>query len=198
MTNNSMTDAKKRSYIIAGIVVVIVVFSLMYYYVLSQPVAKLFADLGTTNTLAIVNGVATAMLAIVATMNGIEARRVRSEVVRPRLALEPTFFEYDTKTGEPVGFNVLSLVNGGTLARDVEIDVHYSGKSSFLYNSSVGTNDRVQIWSGKSTELGGTVVVGVKYKNMYNKSLQEVLSINIDSLNVSKRKFAPVHKHVEE
>jgi hypothetical protein len=193
-----MANAKKSSYIIAGTVAIIVVFSIVYYYALSQPVGKLFADLGTANTLAIVNGVATAMLAIVAAMNGIEARRVRSEVVRPHLALEPTFFEYDAKTGEPVGFNVLSLVNGGTVARDVEIDVHYDGKSSLLYNSSVGMNDRVQIWSGKSTELGGNIVVGVKYKDMYNKSLQEVLSINIDSLNVSKRKFAPVHKHAEK
>jgi hypothetical protein len=193
-----MTNAKKRAYIIAGIAAIIAVFFLVYYYALSQPVAKLFADLGTANTLAIVNGVATAMLAIVATMNGIEAKKVRSELVRPRLALEPTFFEYDTKTGEPVGFNCLSLVNGGTVARDVEIDVNYSGKSSFLYNSSVGMNDRVQIWSGKSTELGGNIVVAVRYKDMYNKSLQEVLSINIDSLNVSKRKFAPVHKHAEE
>jgi hypothetical protein len=191
-----MTNAKKRAYIIAGIVAVVAVFSLVY--ALSQPVAKLFADIGTTNTLAIVNGIATAMLAIVAAMNGIEARRVRSEVVRPRLALEPTFFEYDTKTGEPVGFNCLSLVNGGTVARDVEIDVHYSGKSSFLYNSSVGMNDKVQIWNGKFTELGGSIVVAVKYKNMFNKSLQEVLSIDIDSLNASKRKIAPVHKHVEE
>jgi hypothetical protein len=193
-----MANSKKRSYIIAGTAAIIAVFSLAYYYALSQPVAKLFADLGTANTLAIVNGVATAMLAIVATMNGIEAKKVRSELVRPRLALEPTFFEYDTKTGEPVGFNCLSLVNGGTVARDVEIDVHYNGKSSFLYNSSIGMNDRVPIWNGKSRELGGNIVVAVKYKNMYNKSLQEVLSINIDSLNASKRKFAPVHKHLEE
>lgn len=187
-----MTNSKKRSYIIAGTVAIIAVFSLAYY-ALFQPVAKLFADLGTANTLAIVNGVATAMLAIVAAMNGIEAKKVRSELVRPRLALEPTFFEYDTKTGEPVGFNCLSLVNGGTGARDVEIDIYYNGKSSFLYNSSIGMNDRVQIWTGESRELGGNIVVAVKYKNMYNKSLQEVLSINIDSLNASKRKFAPVH-----
>jgi hypothetical protein len=193
-----MTNSKKRSYIIAGTVAIIAVFSLAYYYALHQPVTKLFADLGTANTLAIVNGVATAMLAIVATMNGIEAKKVRSELVRPRLALEPTFFEYDTETGEPVGFNCLSLVNGGTVARDVEIDIYINGKSSFLYNSSIGMNDRVQIWNGKSREVGGNIVVTVKYKNMYNKSLQEVLSINIDSLNASKRKFVPVHKHLEK
>jgi hypothetical protein len=114
------------------------------------------------------------------------------------LALEPTFFEYDTKTGEPVGFNCLSLVNGGTVARDVEIDVYCNGKSSFLYNSSIGMDDRVQIWNGNYRELSGDIVVTVKYKNMYNKSLQEVLSISIDSLNASKRKIVPVHKHVEK
>jgi hypothetical protein len=193
-----MTNSKTRSYIIAGIVAIIAVFSLAFYYALFQPVAKLFADLGTGNTLAIVNGVATATLAIVAAMNGIEAKKVRSELVRPRLALEPTFFEYDTKTGEPVGFNCLSLVNGGTVARDVEIDVYCNGKSSFLYNSSIGMDDRVQIWNGNYRELSGDIVVTVKYKNMYNKSLQEVLSISIDSLNASKRKIVPVHKHVEK
>jgi len=192
-----MINPRKLVYVIAGILAFLVVISLAHYYGLLQSISSLFADIGTANTLAIVNGVATAMLAIVATMNGIEAKKVRSELVRPRLALEPTYFEYDTKTGEIVGFNCLNLVNGGIVARDVEIDFSCKGKSSFLYASSIGTNDRVQIWSGQSSELGGNITVAVKYKNMYNKSLQEVLTINIDSVNAAKRKFVPVHSTYE-
>jgi hypothetical protein len=66
---NSMTNSKKRIYVIAGIITLVAVFSLAYYYVLSQPVANFFADLGTANELAIVNGVATTVLALVAALN---------------------------------------------------------------------------------------------------------------------------------
>jgi hypothetical protein len=187
-----MNYSNKLIFALAGIVIIIVVFSLAFYYVLSQHATNPLPNLTTTDQLAIVNGIATATLAIVAAMNGIEAKKVRSELVRPRLALEPTYYEYD-KTGELVGFNCLNLVNGGTVARDVEIDISYKGKSSFLYNCSIGTNSRVQIWNGRSSELGGSITVAVRYKNMYNKSLQEVLSLNIDSLNAAKRKFVPVH-----
>jgi hypothetical protein len=187
-----MNYSNKLILALSGIVIIIVVFSLAFY-ALSQHATNPLANLPTADVmLAIVNGVATATLAIVAAMNGIEAKKVRSEIVRPRLALEPTYYEYD-KTGELVGFNCLNIVNGGTVARDVEIDVSYKGKSSFLYNCSIGTNSRVQIWTGKSSELGGSISVAVRYKNMYNKSLQEVLSLNLDSLNAAKRKFVPVH-----
>jgi hypothetical protein len=122
-----------------------------------------------------------------------ESKKVRSEIVKPHLALEPTLFEYDMQTGEIKGFNCLNLVNGGTVARDVEVDISVKGISSFYYASSIGTNDRVKIWSGLSNDLGGSITVAVRYKNMYNKNLEEVLSINIDSLNSSKRKLVASH-----
>ena len=187
----AMSNLRKHTYLIEGIAALIAVFAVIYI-VLTSSVANALGNLSTNDKLSIVNGIATATLAAVATLNVIEARIVRSEVVRPRLALEPTYFEYDKKTGELVGFNCLTLVNGGTIARDVEIDVSCKGKTSFLYNSSVGTNSRVQIWSGEYNELGGNIVVAVRYKNIYNKSLEEVLSINIDSLISAKRKFVPV------
>ncbi len=140
----------------------------------------------------VINGAATIALASVATMNGIEAKKVRSEMVRPRLALEPAYFEYDIKTGEIIGFTCLNLVNGGTVARDVEIDFCCEGKCSALYASSVGTNDRVQIWNGRFAELGGNISVDITYRNMFNKSLHENLIINIDSIKKAKRRFVPV------
>ena len=114
-------------------------------------------------------------------------------MVRPHLSLEPTFFEYD-KDGQIVGFNCLNLVNGGVVARDVEIDISMKGKTTLLYNSSIGTNDRVQIWAGESSDLSGNIVVSLRYKNMFNKNLQEVLSMNMDSIKTSQRRLAGARK----
>lgn len=190
-----MNNFKRRSYIIALILTFVSVFSLAFY-ILLQSLAPVLSGLTalekTSIGLAIVNGVATVGLVLVSYTNMREAKKVRSEMVRPHLALEPAFFEYDAKS-EIVGFNCLNLVNGGTVARDVEIDISFKGKSSLFYACSIGTSDRVKIWSGQSSELDGNIVVVVRYKNMFNKSLQEVLSVNIDSLNSSKRKFVAIH-----
>jgi len=140
----------------------------------------------------VINGVTTIVFALVATVNMMESKKVRSEMVRPHLALEPAYFEYDIKTGDITGFTCLNLVNGGTVARDVEIDFCYAGKCSALYASSVGTNDRVQIWSGRFSDLGDTISVDVKYRNMFDKSLEEKFTINLDSIRKAKRKFVPV------
>jgi hypothetical protein len=139
-----------------------------------------------------INGVSTIVFALVATVNMIESRKARGEMVKPHLALEPAFFDYDMKTGDIIGFTCLNLVNGGAGARDVEIDFCCKGKCSALYASSVGTNDRVQIWNGKFSELGGNVTVNVNYRNMFNKSLEEKFMIDIDSIIKAKRKFVPV------
>ena len=189
-----MSNSRKLVCILAVIVASVSLISLAVYLGVFEPWLHMSTS-EITLLFGVVNGIATITLAAVATVNGIEAKKVRSELVRPRLALEPMYFEYDTKTGEIVGFNCLNLVNGGTVARDVEIDFCCGDRCNALYASSIGTNDRVQVWSGRFTELGGNITVAVKYKNLYNKSLQEDLTINIDSINKAKRKFAPVHNH---
>ncbi|HYA78670.1 MAG TPA: hypothetical protein VEF91_08145 [Verrucomicrobiae bacterium] len=188
-----MFDSKTKVLIIVGILTFVAIFLSAYFYTTMQSADPTPAYLNATTVLAIVNGVATAALAAVAYVNMNESKKVRSEMVRPHLSLEPSFFEYDS-VGEIVGFNCLNLVNGGTVARDVEIDISVKEKSSLFYACSIGTSERVQVWNGKPDQLGGNVIVAVKYKNIFNKSLQEVLSINIDSLNATKRKFAPIHK----
>ena len=148
---------------------------------------------GTTIFWVVAESVATIVFTAVAVVNMVELRRSRMELVHPRLSLEPAFFEYDTKTGDITGFSSLNLVNGGTVARDIEIDFSCEGKTDFLYASSLGTDDRVQIWTGKFAELGNNTTVVVKYRDMYNQALHEVLSINIESINSKKRRIAPVH-----
>lgn len=190
-----MNNFNRRSYIIALIIALVAVFSVAFYILLPSIASLLsgFTTLEKTSIgLAIINGIATLGLMSVAYVNMRESKKVRGEMVRPHLALEPAFFEYDAKS-EIVGFNCLNLVNGGTVARDVEIDISFKGSSRLFYASSIGTNDRVKIWSGQTSELGGNIVVVVRYKNLFNKSLQEVLSINIDSLSSSKRKFVAIH-----
>ncbi len=180
----------RSNYILAAIslLIIAVVVGVFYYFFVIYKI-----PLTEDTILAIINGVATTALALVALLNMRENRKVRSEMVRPHLSLEPTFFEYD-KNGQIVGFNCLNLVNGGVVARDVDIDVSIKDKVTALYTSSIGISERVQIWTGQSEELGGKIVVSIKYKNLFNKSLQEVLSIDMDSINKSQKKFAPIHK----
>jgi hypothetical protein len=182
-----MSLIKQSSYFITIIVSLILAamsISLYFYYFVA-----LHTQITETIVLSIINGVATTALVLVAILNMQENRKVRSEMVRPHLSLEPTFFEYD-KNGQIVGFNCLNLVNGGTVARDVEIDLLMKGKTNLLYASSIGASEKIQIWNGQSEEIGGSIVANIKYKNMFNKSLQEVLSLDMDSINSSKRKFA--------
>lgn len=177
-----------------SIFVTIVLFSfLIIAIILTQlGVVAIPTFLGTTTFWVIANGIATITFTTVAVINLVELRRSRMELVHPRLSLEPSLFDYDVKTSDITGFSCLNLVNGGTVARDIEIDFSYQGTTDFLYTSSLGTNERVQIWAGKFAELGNNIVVDIKFKNMYNKALHEVLSINIDSINRSKRKIVPV------
>jgi len=140
----------------------------------------------------VINGLATIALTTVAAVNMLESKKVRGEMVRPHLALEPAYYEFDMKTGDIVGFTCLNLVNGGAGARDVEIDFCCSEKCTALYASSIGTNDRVQLWNGRFAELGHNVTVAVKYKNMFGKPLEESFTINIESIKKGKRKFVPV------
>jgi len=186
-----MSDSRKLTYTAIAVLFILLFFALGYvsYYLYVQ----LGISTGSQVVLSIVNGIATSVLAFVAFMNMREARRGRSEMVRPHLSLEPSFYEYDSQ-GQIRGFNCLNLVNGGAVARDVEIDITIKDRTNLFYTSSIGTSDRVQIWSGQSDELGGNIIVSVKYKNMFNKSLVEVLSINMDSIKSAQRKFAPLHK----
>ncbi len=187
-----MSTSKGSYYLIVGLIVALIAFLSIGAY------SGLFASLLHLSTpeitllFGVINGMATIALAAVAAVNMREGKMVRGEMVRPHLALEPAYYEFDMKTGEITGFTCLNLVNGGAGARDVEIDFCSSEKCSALYASSVGTNDRVQLWNGRFAELGNNVTVKVRYKNMFGKSLDETFTINIDSIKKGKRKFVPV------
>jgi len=186
-----MSSFNRIIFYAAVLVLLLLLFSLAAYFGMFGFFQNMsFNDI--TLLVGIVNVGTTVVFAIVATINGLEAKKTRSDFVRPHLSLEPAYFDYDIKTGEIIGFTCLNLVNGGTVARDVEIDFCCKGKCSALYASSVGTNDRVQIWNGMFSELGDNITVNVKYSNMFNKNLEEVLTINIDSIKEAKRKFVPV------
>ncbi len=182
-------DRNKAAYLLIGIIAILSI-SLAAHY--SGLLNGTFANADAVLSVTVINCIATAVLASVAFVNMTEAKKMRSEMARPRLALEPSFFEYD-KDGDVSGFNCLNLCNGGAVARDVEIDIHNGEKISFLYASSIGTNDRVQILNGKSSDFAGVIDVIVRYKNMYNKSILEELSMSIKSINEAKRKLVPVH-----
>jgi hypothetical protein len=186
-----MPISMRSVYVITGLLVLVVLVSTGAYFGVFGSLLHLSAA-EQTLLFTVINLIATVIFALVATINMLESKKVRGEMVRPHLALEPAFFEYDMKTGDIVGFTCLNLLNGGTVARDVEIDFCCSGKCTALYAASVGTNDRVQIWNGRFSELGSNVTTKVRYKNMFDKSLEEVFTINIDSIRKANRKFVPV------
>jgi len=186
-----MSNYRKFSYYVAVLVLALLLISLAAYFGLLNPLLH-SSESTVTLIIAAVNTATTVLFAIVAYLNNREARITRSEMVRPHLALEPAYFEYDMKTGDIIGFTCLNLLNAGTVARDVEIDFCCNGKCTALYAASVGTNDRVQLWNGRFSELGDNVTTKVRYKNMFGRSLEEVFTINIDSIKKARRKFVPV------
>lgn len=181
----------KGVYAIIAVAAIVAVFSIAAYG-LYQPATNLFTGLGPEWGLAFINGIATTVLVDVTTIQMMEAKKLRSELVRPHLSLEPKYFVYDSKTGAITGFNCLNLVNSGVVARDVEVDVSLKEKNDFLYVASIGTNDRVQIWSGQPVELGNVINVEIRCSDSYNRRHQEALRIDISSLSAAKRKFVPV------
>jgi len=116
----------------------------------------------------------------------LEARKLRFESVRPNLSLEPAEF---TIGG---GFVMVKLVNGGVVARDIEIDVDYQGRKDLLCTSSIGTRQKVTIMMSNFPGAGGVAKVIVKYNDLYGKSHVENLSIDFDSINSAKRLFESV------
>jgi hypothetical protein len=186
-----MSISMRSVYLITVLIALIVLVSTGVYFGAFDFLLHL-STAGQTLLFTVINGLSTIAFAVVATINMLESKKVRGEMVRPHLALEPAYFEYDMKTGDIIGFTCLNLLNAGTIARDVEIDFCCSGKCTALYAASVGTNDRVQIWNGRFSELGSNVTAKVRYKNMFDKSLEEVFTINIDSIKKANRKFVPV------
>jgi len=184
--SSSRTVLEILAILLVGVFIVIIIL-------VQESIITIPSYLRDPNFWLIVSSIATVTFTTVAVVNMIELRRSRMELVRPRLSLEPAFFEYDTKSGNIIGFNSLNLVNGGTVARDVDIDFSCKGKTDLLYVSSIGEDRGVQIWTGKFSELGGSLTVDVKYRTMYNRSLHEVLSMDIDSITSAKRKIVPVH-----
>jgi len=103
------------------------------------------------------------------------------------LLLEPAVF------GKSGGFTMLHLANNGNTARDVNIDVTYNEKTDLHYISSIGLSQRVPVLiDGDFTQAGGTVVVMVRYTDLYGKAHEEKLSIDFDSINKENRRYAYV------
>jgi len=186
-----MSLSNRSLYLTVGLIVVLLVLAASVYFLS-------FGNLSGMGTaeynllFTVVNLITDVVFASVATINMLEVKKSRNEMVRPHLALEPAYFDYDMKTGDIIGFTCLNLLNAGTVARDVEIDFCSSGKCTMLYAASVGTNDRVQLWNGRFSELGDNVTTKVRYKNMFGKSLEESFTIDIDSIKKAQRKFVPV------
>jgi hypothetical protein len=166
--------------LILAVLGLIIILAVLKYY---NPIPSLISP---DWALAIVTGTATVVLVIITALQMLEARKLRYESVRPNLSLEPAEF---TIGG---GFIMVSLVNGGVVARDLEIDVDYQGNKDLLCTSSIGANQKVTVLMGNFPEAGGNAKVAVRYHDMYGKAHTETLCIDFDTINKVKRRIVRV------
>jgi len=122
-----------------------------------------------------------AVLIVLASFQVIETRKLRLELVKPSLSLQP---EYPIEE-----FSSLHLVNSGGIAKDVKINVSYDGADpdSLLINS-IGTNCWVPVLSNfdELRQKGSRIEVNVDCKDSYRKRHQYNLLIDL-----SKQKDLP-------
>ncbi len=161
-----------------GIALILIILG---YYDIFR-VSQLSADWGLT----IASVIATSVLVVITFFQMREAKKLRTESVRPCLSLEPATF---VSTEE---FHTLLLANSSNIARDVEIDVLHIGKKSLFYIPSIGTSQKVPILNGNFPQDGGIADVFVKYKDINNTEYKENLSVNFSSIVIAKRKSAYV------
>lgn len=119
-----MNKLEKLAYlaiIIGSILAVILVSVILAQFFISENIS-----VGSDWSL-IVTAITTSVLVVITALQMREARKVRLELVRPSLSLEPSLFNLDG------GFIRLLLANTGMTARNVEINVTYKEKkeSSF-------------------------------------------------------------------
>lgn len=125
---------------------------------------------------------ATLTLAGFAAYQGIEARRLRFESVKPALSLRP---ERYIISGPPT---FLYLVNNGGLAHNLKIDVSYDDTENSGFVPSLGRGEKARVVED-AHELynkGSSLSVHVSCRDIYGKRHQQKLSIDFDQLKKGK------------
>jgi hypothetical protein len=115
-----------------------------------------------------------------------EMRQARLDAVKPALSLQPEGFTFGG------GFSVLYLVNSGGVAKDVKIDIEVTNPDSkkVLFVPAINREHKVYLEvGGEVQDKGGLIKVNVNFKDSYNQSFTESLSIDFSELKKEGRKI---------
>lgn len=113
-----------------------------------------------------------------------EMKQSRLDAVKPALSLQPEGFTFGG------GFSALYLVNSGGVAKDVKIDIEVTKPESkkLLFVPAINREHKVYLEEGgKAKDQGGLIKVHVDFKDGYNQSLSESLSIDFSELKKEGR-----------
>ena len=115
-----------------------------------------------------------------------EIRQSRLDTVKPALSLQPEGFTFGG------GFSALYLMNSGGVAKDVRVDIKVTNPDSkkVLFVPAINREHKLYLEvDGKVQDKGGLVKVCVNFKDGYNRSLSESLSIDFSELKREEREI---------
>ena len=124
-----------------------------------------------------------------------EMRQSRLDAVKPSLSLQPEGFTFGG------GFSVLYLVNSGGVAKDVKIDIEMTNPDSkkVLFVPAINREHKVYLHvGGEVQDKGGLIKVHVNFKDGYNQSFSESLSIDFSELKKEGREISGQYAELDE
>jgi hypothetical protein len=124
-----------------------------------------------------------------------EMKQSRLDAVKPALSLQPEVFTFG---GD---FSALYLVNSGGVAKDVKIDIEVTKPESkeLLFVPAINREHKVYLGAGTQAQnQGGLIKVHVDFKDVYNQSLSESLSIDFSELETEGRRIWGQHSELSE
>ncbi len=124
-----------------------------------------------------------------------EMKQSRLDAVKPALSLQPEMFTFG---GD---FSALYLVNSGGVAKDVKIDIEVTKPESkkLLFVPAINREHKVYLEAGTQAQnQGGLIKVHVDFKDGYNQSLSESLSIDFSELETEGRRIWGQHSELSE
>ncbi len=124
-----------------------------------------------------------------------EMRQSRLDAVKPSLSLQPEEFTFGG------GFSALYLMNSGGVAKDVRVDIEVTNPDSkkVLFVPAINREHKVYLQiDGKVQDTGGFIKVIVNFKDSYNQSLSESLSIDFSELKKEGREIRGQYSELDE
>ncbi len=124
-----------------------------------------------------------------------EMRQSRLDAVKPSLSLQPEGFTFGG------GFSALYLMNSGGVAKDVRVDIEVTNPDSkqVLFVPAINREHEVYLQiDGKVQDTGGFIKVLVNFKDSYNQSLSESLSIDFAELKKEGREIICQYSELDD